>query len=264
VTAGATPSVPAGFFVDGEPHVSPSHAVEHLCRQRGVTRDVFGVRPVMVATFGAPLTAYLAERWKATPAAAMLHDHPAYIVDDAVGLITLPIGAPAAVSMQEELIVCGMRTMVVPAAAGSIDERAPIGTTLVPSSAIREEGTSHHYAPHDVLAEPSPRVVESLLAVCAQRGVEPLRGGHWTTDAVYREHASKVAAMRDAGALTVDMELSALFIVAAHRGTECAAILVVSDELYGDSWDIGFGADTFTRAIVRAGNIAVAAAQRLA
>jgi purine-nucleoside phosphorylase len=53
------------------------------------------------------------------------------------------------------------------------------------------------------------------------------------------------------------MELSALFTVAAYRGIECAALLVVSDELHGEDWDIGFGGETLARAMGRAGLIAL-------
>ena len=80
---------------------------------------------------------------------------------------------------------------------------------------------------------------------------------------MYREHRGKIDRYRAAGVMTVEMELSALFTVAAFRGVECAALLAISDELHGDAWDLGFGGEAFERAMGRAGMIALDVARGL-
>jgi uridine phosphorylase len=181
-----------------------------------------------------------------------------------VTVVKFPIGAPATVAMMEEMIACGMRTLITTGAAGSLQEHAPIGTIVVPTSAIREEGTSHHYAPHDVPARPQPDVVAAVTAQLDSQGVSYLKGDNWTTDAIYREHRGKIDLYRRAGVLTVDMELSALWTVGAIRGVRCGAVVAVSDELHGDTWEIGFGSDTMQRGVTQAARIALDAALSLA
>ena len=81
-------------------------------------------------------------------------------------------------------------------------------------------------------------------------------------DAPYREHKERVALYRDAGVLSVDMEVSALYAVAKHRGIQCAAILAISDELY-KPWRIGFGTSEYKSALGRCGLAAMEAAKSL-
>ena len=50
---------------------------------------------------------------------------------------------------------------------------------------------------------------------------------------------------QDQGVGAVDMEFSALCTVAQFRGIEFAAVLTVSDEIWGDSWRPGFSKQLF-------------------
>lgn len=212
-----------------------------------------------------PLTTYLAQRSGAArseqwwPGAG---GREVFVVDDDATIVTLPVGAAAACMIAEELIACGARSIVVVGAAGSLQHDLPIGSVVVPTRAVREEGTSYHYLPPEAPAEAS---VESLGALrSAWRHSSELREGpHWTTDAPYREHKERIAAYREAGVLSVDMEVSALYAVARHRGVSCVAILAISDELY-EPWRIGFYGEEFQRAIVRCGLAALEAATQVA
>ncbi len=252
----------ASFYSEGDPHVDPERLVQHICERRGITRDQLGVRPAVVGTFSSRLTQYIAAQSSAQPAEHWLREAafaqgPAYLDGERVTIATLPIGAPAAVTLLEDMIACGTTSLIVVGAAGSLQPHAPIGSFVVPDAAIREEGTSHHYAPSHEPATPSPRLRGAIEAMLGDRGLPYATGTSWTTDAVYREHRGKIDRYRAAGVMTVEMELSALFTVAAFRGIECAALLVVSDELHGEAWEIGFGGETLVRAMGRAGLIAL-------
>lgn len=260
----------ASFFSEGEPHVDPERLVQHICDRRGITRDQLGVRPAAVGTFNSRLTQFIATQANAEPAEywirqneAAFTEGPAYVDRDSVTIATFPIGAPAAVTLMEEMIACGTTSLIVVGAAGSLQPHTPIGSLVVPDAAIREEGTSHHYAPSSDAATPSPRLRLAIEAALRERGLAYATGASWTTDAVYREHRGKIDRYRDAGVMTVEMELSALFTVATFRGIECAALLVVSDELHGESWDLGFGGETLVRAMGQAGLIALDVARSL-
>jgi len=251
------------FYLEGEPHVDPRKAVEHYCASQGCTIADLGLAPVVLGTFSSRLTRYLAEvagaermdRWSGWK-------DDAYATGGALSIVTFPIGAPVSVAMLEEMRVCGMRTLITTGAAGSLQPHAPIGTIVVPTSAIREEGTSHHYAPAGEPALPDADLAAELTREARTHGHDVQEGANWTTDAIYMEHKRKIELHRAAGVLTVDMELSALFTVAALRGVRCAAIVAVSDELHGDDWDMGFGGEPMIRGIMKAARIALSAAAR--
>jgi uridine phosphorylase len=207
------------------------------------------------------LTRYLAELANAEPAAHWSSwQSEAWVVGDELTIATFRVGAPATIGAMEEMIACGMRTLITTGAAGSLQPTAPIGTVVVPTSAIREEGTSHHYAPQHVPATPDVELAAELLREAEARGIRCHSGANWTTDAPYREHKQKIERYRKAGVVTVDMELSALFTVAAIRGVRCAAIVAVSDELHGAEWEIGFRGEPFLRGMTAAAGVALAVA----
>ena len=64
-----------------------------------------------------------------------------------------------------------------------------------------------------------------------------IAGRTWTTDAPYRETPGKIAARRQEGCLTVEMEAAALAAVASFRGVPLAQVLYGGDDLSGQSWD---------------------------
>jgi uridine phosphorylase len=267
------PQPGAGFYLEGEPHVDPRQLVEHYCSQQGFAPDDLGIKPVVLGTFSRTLTQYLAESSGAVRADRWSDwKTDAFVVGGGLTIVTFPIGAPATVAMFEEMVACGMSTLITTGAAGSLQPDAPIGSIVLPTSAIREEGTSHHYAPHDEPAEADGPLVGDLRAALDERGIAYREGVNWTTDAIYREHRQKIELYHRAGVVTVDMELSALFTVARVREVRCAAIVAVSDELHGATnvgalraqWAIGFGGEEFRRGMVKAARVALAVAQQRA
>jgi uridine phosphorylase len=253
------------FYEDGDPHVEPHLLVDYLCKREGIAREQLGVRPAVLGTFSSRLTEYLATVSGAVRAEHWLRrmESNSFLLDDSVGIVTLPVGAPTSSMLVEEMIVCGMRSLIVTGAAGSLQPEAPIGTIVLPTSAIREEGTSHHYTSSREAAVPSPRLLAALEAGLRRRDRPYVSGPTWTTDGVYMEHKSKIERYRAAGIVTVEMELSALLTVAAYRGIECAGLFVVSDELHRDTWEMDFGGPTFGSAMGEAALIALEAVKAL-
>lgn len=154
-----------------------------------------------------------------------------------LGLVRLPIGAPVAAIAVEELSALGAEVFIGVGTAGAIDERLAAGDLVVASSALRDEGTSYHYAPPEPFAVPDPGLTARLRAALPSAVVGP----SWTTDAPYRETAEEIAKYRAEGILTVEMEASCLFTVARLTGTAAAAAFVVSDVLHGEQWEPHFG-----------------------
>jgi purine-nucleoside phosphorylase len=255
----------SGFYEDGQPYLVPGSFVDRYCQGEGLTREQIGIRPGVVLTFFPELTRVLAQQAGAEKAPFELlgsSDRPLYTVDDQVCLATASIGAPGTVLAVEEMIACGARDFIVLGAAGSLQPDLPIGSVVLPETAIREEGTSHHYEPPDVPARATPEALEALREAWKGNG-EPRAGLHWTTDAPYREHVAKIDTYRDAGVLSVDMEVSAMYVLAKHRSIRCAAILAISDEVF-EPYRIGYTEPDFMASMLQCGLAAVEAAKALA
>jgi len=158
------------------------------------------------------------------------------------------LGAPQAVLVLEKLIALGSRVIIVFGWCGSLQSDLAIGDWLLPSSARSEEGTSSHYPMNAANFLPDTDLLGSLQDYCVQNGFSVRAGPVWTTDAPLRETVDKVSGYGREGLLAVDMEMSALFHVAAYRKVRLVGLLVVSDELFTLKWRPGFRTTRFKRA----------------
>lgn len=147
------------------------------------------------------------------------------------------VGAPLAAGLLEETIALGCRVFVVCGGAGALQEELTLGHLVVVRSALRDEGTSHHYLPAGRWIDLDPEATAFLEATLAAAGVPFVTGATWTTDAPYRETPAKIAARRAEGCITVEMEAAALAAVAQFRGVPLAQVLYGGDDLTGDTWD---------------------------
>ena len=159
------------------------------------------------------------------------------------------IGAPAAVVMLEEYIALGVRRFLSIGSAGSLDPGLGIGGICVCDRALRDEGTSWHYDQGSPISSASPAMTGALCRTLERRGIEYRVGGSWTTDAPFRETRAEADRYCGEGLLTVEMEASALFTVAACRGVEMGAAFAVSDNLSGDEWNPRFGDKAVTESL---------------
>jgi len=147
------------------------------------------------------------------------------------------VGAPLAASFLEELIAAGIRKLIACGGAGVLRRELVAGHLVVPTSAVRDEGTSYHYLPPGREVCPSPAAVAAIEAALNVAGIDYTKGKTWTTDGIYRETADKVARRRAEGCLTVEMEAAAFFAVARFRGVELGQILYGGDDVSGEEWD---------------------------
>ena len=171
-----------------------------------------------------------------------------YIRGDSKFIAGPAIGAPMAALTLEKLIALGAKRIILFGWCGAIARELHIGDILVPDMALSGEGTSRYYSTQDKQAGPSEGLRENVLALFNKNGVKTHAGCVWSTDAVFREKRSLLSALHtEKGVSGVDMEFSALCSVASFRGVEFAAVLVVSDEIWGDSWRPGFSNKTFKK-----------------
>ncbi len=153
-----------------------------------------------------------------------------------MGLIFMKgIGAPNAVTVFEELIAFGGKTFLNIGTAGGLHHEG----NFLCNKALRDEGTSYHYAAHEKFSYPDENLTKKLRKSMNNSGLEFFEGTTWTIDAPYRETKAEVEKFAKKGIATVEMEASALFAVAKYRKVKIAAAFVVSDVLK-DAWEPNF------------------------
>jgi uridine phosphorylase len=166
--------------------------------------------------------------------------HPIYAVngvEPGIAIFHPGIGAPLAAGMLEEVIALGADKFIACGGAGTLDGNHHVGKLIVPTAAIRDEGTSYHYLPPSQEVEPSAAALSAIQQALTDAGAAYELTKTWTTDAIYRETKSKIARRRAEGCGSVEMEAAALFAVAKFRGVELAQILYAGDDLSGELWD---------------------------
>ena len=157
--------------------------------------------------------------------------------DRRLALVHPGVGAPLAAGFLEELIARGCRAFVACGGAGVLVPDVALGHVIVPTAAIRDEGTSYHYLPAAREVEPTQEAVEAILRTLERHHVPHVTGKTWTTDGLYRETRGKVDRRVAEGCLSVEMEAAAFFAVAAFRGVSFGQLLYAGDDLSGDAWD---------------------------
>lgn len=167
-------------------------------------------------------------------------DHPLIEIEhegQRLAVLYCGVGGPLAAGLFEETIAVGCRAFVVCGGAGALREDLTIGHLVVVESALRDEGTSHHYRPASRWIDLDQDATGVLVQTLVEDGVPFVTGRTWTTDAPYRETPAKIAARRAEGCITVEMEAAALAAVAQFRGVPLAQVLYGGDDLTGEVWD---------------------------
>ncbi len=154
-----------------------------------------------------------------------------------VGLLHPGIGAPLAAIRLENAIALGCRRFAVCGGAGALVPELALGHVVVPTSAVRDEGTSYHYLAPAREVSANPVAVRSAEDLLRERDVPYVLGKTWTTDGVYRETPTRVSRRREEGCLLVEMEAAAMFAVAEFRRVPLVSLLYAGDSLAGDTWE---------------------------
>ena len=147
------------------------------------------------------------------------------------------LGGPACVGSFEDVIGFGTKRIILLGNCGVLDRNIKDCGIIIPTRAIRDEGTSYHYAPAADYIEVNRKYREEFKAVCDQFGYPYIEGTTWTTDAFYRETPKKIAARKEMGAVCVEMECSAMQALCDFRGVDFFQFLYAGDNLDHSSWD---------------------------
>jgi uridine phosphorylase len=147
------------------------------------------------------------------------------------------VGAPLAAGFLEEVIALGCTKFIACGGCGVLDSNLAVGHIIVPTTAVRDEGTSYHYLPPAREVAASPEALEAVKRTLDSHNIPYTTGKTWTTDAIYRETGEKIALRRSEGCISVEMEAAAFFAVAQFRKVQMGQILYGGDDVGGEQWD---------------------------
>ena len=148
-----------------------------------------------------------------------------------VGIVGCAVGAPFAVLIAEELLESGCRLLLSMTSAGQIVPAGPTPYFVIIDRALRDEGTSYHYAEPSEYGEANAELVAMAVNALKAAGLRIIVGPTWTTDAPFRETAEAIDAAKRKGILAVEMEAAALYSFAKARQAKVLCIAHVTNTM---------------------------------
>ena len=153
------------------------------------------------------------------------------LAGETIGIVGCAVGAPFAVLIAEEMFASGCELLISITSAGQITPAGEPPYFVIIDRALRDEGTSYHYAAPDEFAAADPGLVALAARAVADAGQSVIVGASWTTDAPFRETAQAIEAARQQGILAVEMEAAALYTFARTRGARVLCIAHVTNTM---------------------------------
>lgn len=155
-----------------------------------------------------------------------------------LGAISSGVGAPSLEIATQEFATIGGRTIIRVGTCGALRAEIEPGDVIVPVAAVRRDGTADRYLSLEHPAFADPEVYMALIEGCERLGYRyhlgivcsvgsfyvgqerPVAGGFWQSAA-----DGLIDDLRKAGVACLEMECSALFVLARLFGMRSGAIL---------------------------------------
>ncbi len=153
------------------------------------------------------------------------------------GFCKARLGAPACVGLFEEILALGAKRIILLGNCGVLDKSIEDCGIIIPKKAIRDEGTSYHYAPAEDFIRVNTNYADVFAALLEELGYPYVEGTTWTTDAFYRETKDKIISRKAMGAICVEMECAAMQALCNFRGAEFFQFFYAGDNLDHTNWD---------------------------
>jgi len=146
-------------------------------------------------------------------------------------------GGPWAASIMEELVAFGCKSVIAVGGAGVLEPDIARGHLIIPTGAVRQEGTSYHYVAPSRYIDHSPEVIDKMCECLKEKKLPFVCGRTWTTDAIFRETQDLIELRKKEGCVCVEMENATFGAVAQFYNIKFGQILYGGDSLCGDVWD---------------------------
>lgn len=166
-----------------------------------------------------------------------------------VSVVSTGIGGPSAAIAVEELADAGVHTIIRVGTCGAHQPQLIPGTLIIPTAAVRSEGTSDAYMPKQFPAVPNFEVMQAIIRAADKLDVDHVAGIVDSKDSYYGQHRPESMPTRstliqnmemwtEAGVLGSEMECAAIFVVCAVRKIRSGAVLnlcsnILREKQYG-------------------------------
>lgn len=150
------------------------------------------------------------------------------------------VGAAGAAVCFKELIKGGAKEIIRIGTAGSLKKGLKDGGIVIATAAVREDGLTDQLISPSYPAVASYKIVDRLISSARKENIETVSGIVLTLAAFYPElNELPNNYYSQAGVVAVEMEVSALFVLASLYGIEAGAVLAI------DGMAIDFDADSY-------------------
>ncbi|WP_419872250.1 nucleoside phosphorylase [Candidatus Pristimantibacillus sp. PTI5] len=167
-----------------------------------------------------------------------------------LAVVSHGVGSPGAAVCFEELIRGGVKTLIRVGTAGSYSAEHPAGSLVISTAAVRAEGLTHQLVPAGFPAVADSEVTEALYASALESDGIVKKGITVTLDVFFSGVVDiPHRQYKQAGAIAVEMEIAALYVIATLRGARAGAILALDG--YADS-DLAGEYDPHTDTVAKA------------
>ncbi|MFB7291319.1 nucleoside phosphorylase [Actinacidiphila glaucinigra] len=161
--------------------------------------------------------------WKGTPVVVSSHG----------------VGGPGAMCLFQELAEAGVGTILRLGTAGAIRAGIGDGDLVIAEAAVRDDGVTQQLLPPEYPAFAAPEAVLALQRAARAVGAPHHRGVVWTRAAFQPGFLPLPGeAYAAAGIAAIEMELSALLVLASTRGLVAGGALVVDGANADDLVDV--------------------------
>jgi AMP nucleosidase len=150
--------------------------------------------------------------------------------NDGLTIINFGIGSANAATIMDLLSARHPKGVLFLGKCGGLKKSTEIGHFILPTAAIRGEGTSNDYKPPEVPALPSFKLHKFVSDKIVKRNLEYRTGVIYTTNRrVWEWDEEFKSYLRKLATIAIDMETATLFIVGLVNAIPRGALLMVSD-----------------------------------
>ena len=147
-----------------------------------------------------------------------------------ITIINFGIGSPNAALIMDLLSAIEPKAVLCLGKWGGLKDKNQEGDYILPSAAIRGEGTSNDYFPPEVPALPAFSLQRAVSSNIRDFGKDYWTGTVYTTNRRVWEHDEEFKTkLREVRAIGIDMETATLFSVGFYNSISIGALLLISD-----------------------------------
>ena len=140
-------------------------------------------------------------------------------------------GAPAIITLLEELRALGVKEFIFVGLAGSLTDTVKSGDAFYVSKTVSGSGTTSYY--HD---EDNIKPYDDKYALKLATELHLKSAVCFSTDSPFRETPTLIKTIKEKGCEFIEMECAAIYAFTQYYKLQAACFLIAADELHSNNW----------------------------